>query len=134
MALLLLAVLVLLVCRLWRGRSVGSPQTTTPATGSEQTIRTVRVGDVAFDYARAVLELDDLAEATKSRALWALERMILPLAGRFPLDAVTPELQAGVRALLVAELDGDGQAAVLVWEDLLRWGRLRLPPPQRRNR
>jgi hypothetical protein len=91
----------------------------------------VTIRDLAFDYSRAVLELDDIAEGTKSRALRALEWMILPLVGPFPVDEVTPQLQAGVRAVLVAELDGDTRAAVFVWEDMMRWGRHRLPPSQR---
>jgi hypothetical protein len=131
MALFLLAVLVSIICGLRRRRSneSGSPNSPPPP---RQSFPSVKVADVAFDYARAVLELDDVADVTKNRALWALKWMILPLAGEFPLDEVTPELQAGVNGVLAAELAGDNRAAVLVWNDLLRWGRIRVLQHQRR--
>jgi hypothetical protein len=131
MTLFVVGALLLLALSRRRCRVDGA-QSRSHLASSEPNLRTAKIGDVAFDYARAVLELDDITEATKNRALRALERMILPLTGHFGFDEVTPELQAGVRAVLAADLDGDHRAAVHVWEDLLRWGRCRLPPPQRR--
>lgn len=122
-SLLVLAVLLLLACGLRRQRRGSSSQPRICSPSPTPTVRAGTVDELAFDYARAVLELDDIAEVTKSRALRALEWMILPLAGEFPIAEITPQLQAGVRAVLVSEFDGDTRAAVVVWDDLLRWGR-----------
>lgn len=130
--LLLLAALILLVRELRNGRSrrrSDNPVRTAPANRSS---REGTVADLAFDYARAVLELDHMSEETKSRALRALEWEILPLAGKVPLADVTEQLQLGVRAVLFDRFEGDARAAAVVWDDLLRWGGVR--PQDRRGR
>ena len=83
----------------------------------------VTVADVAFDYERAVLELDDVSEETKERAIWAASRVVAPLVGRLRLAEVTPELETGVGTVIRARLDPDQEWVVHVWADLLRWGR-----------
>lgn len=85
---------------------------------------TVTISEVAFDYQRAVLELTDISDATKDRALHLVQRMIVPLIGHVRLDDVTPELEKGTLAVLVVQVPGDERTIGLVWRDLLRWGRV----------
>jgi hypothetical protein len=88
-----------------------------------QAFGAVTVAEVAFDYERAILELDDISETTKDRAMWALSRIIVPLVGHVRLDDVTSELETGVGAVLRARLDSEDDWVGHVWDDLLRWGR-----------
>jgi hypothetical protein len=88
------------------------------------------VADIAFDYERAILELDDVKEETKTHAAWALSRIILPLVGDVRLDDVTRDFESGVRAVLVGQLE-DKDWVGHVWDDLLTWGRIHFTPPQR---
>jgi hypothetical protein len=130
MTLLLLAALVLLVYAFRHERRHGPDRTPMPAVPPRDGPQRATIADLAFDYARAVLELDTVNEATKDRALRALEWTIVPLTGQLPLADMTPELHARVRAVIAAEPEGDASAAVLVWDDLLRWG-LGRPPLNR---
>jgi hypothetical protein len=92
---------------------------------------TLTIAEVAFDYQRAVLELDDISDATKDRAIHLVQRMIVPLVGHVRLDDVTPELERGTLAVLTAQAPDDQRGPAVVWQDLLRWGRAncgRRPP------
>lgn len=99
------------------------------------------LADVAFDYERAVLELRDISDETKNRAIYLVARVIVPLVSRTRLADVTVEYEQGVADVL-REYQPDPRAAVLVWHDLLRWGRVnalrvpwhRLPRHPRRSR
>jgi hypothetical protein len=80
------------------------------------------LADAAFEYGRAVLALDDVSETTKDRALGALDRVIIPLVGGLRYAELTPELEAGVARVLLAE--ADDRAPIHVWNDFVRWTRV----------
>lgn len=131
---LLLAVLVLFTVRRQSRRRARSSDGPVRVASPRPSTRTETLADLAFDYSRAVLELNHVGEATKDRALRVLEREILPLAGKVPLDEVTPQFEAGIRAVLLDELEGGTRTAEVVWQDLLRWSRVRLAATQYRTR
>lgn len=83
----------------------------------------VTLADAAVAYERAVLELDDVAEATKTRALEGLAAVIVPLVGKLSLADLTPELEVGVATVLAVEATSSEQWIVCVWNDLVRWSR-----------
>ena len=101
---------------------------------SRELLGLVTVADVAFDYERAVLELDDISDETRERALWALSRIIVPLLGRVRLDDVTPQLEEGVGTVLRAQLDVDDYWVIHVCNDVLRWGRQNVAASTQRTR
>lgn len=82
--------------------------------------RTASVAELAFAYGRAVLEVPDVSEETKTRALAFVSTQIVPLAGALDVADLTPAVRSGVAAIL-ADVD-EGRWVVYVWNDLLRWG------------
>lgn len=92
------------------------------------------VADVAFNYERAILDLDNVSEATKERAMRSLSGLIVPLVGHVRLDDVTSQLEYGVDVVLRAQLGQNEAWVIHLWHDLLRWGRCHLAPPEQRDR
>ena len=84
--------------------------------------RRASLAEVAFDYQRAVLDLD-IGEEVKLRALHLVSRAIVPLVGSVMLDEVTLTLELGTAQVLRQQFPIDPQGVVYVWHDLLRWGR-----------
>jgi hypothetical protein len=82
------------------------------------------VADAAYRYERAVLEVDDVSEWTKNRALLLLAEKIVPLTGTLDLDDLVL-VHAGVR-LVLAEEEGADRGVVVVWDDFVRWSRFHL--------
>lgn len=91
--------------------------------------------EVAFDYQRAVLELEDIDAETKNRALFLVNRVIIPLFGRVRFADLTPRLEEGMVDVLAAQSPADPEAAIYVFRDLVCWGRVHsvLPRPSRRS-
>jgi hypothetical protein len=82
------------------------------------------VADAALLYERAVIELDDLSEPTKLRALKLVAEVIVPLVGTLTLEDL-PKVFGGVRQILVEENEDD-PGALIVWDDFVRWSRVNL--------
>ena len=135
MALLLLALLALIayVLRRRRPSPSGWAEPLLPIAPRRHRFGDLTIADVVFEYERAILGLEEVTEHTKDRAMWALSRVIVPLVGHVRLDDVNADMESGVRAVLVAQLEDEGDWLGRVWDDLIRWGRWHFTPPRERN-
>lgn len=79
------------------------------------------IADLAIAYERAVLELDAVADETKTSALTWMAEIIVPLVGRLPIEALTQDLRDGVSDVLAEETVDDVEHVVYVWNDFVRW-------------
>lgn len=79
------------------------------------------ITDLAVAYERAVLDLDTVADETKTQALRWMAEAIVPLVGRLPIEALTQDLRDGVSAVLVEETVDDAEHVIYVWNDFVRW-------------
>ncbi len=134
MRLFLLICLVLIAYALKRRRDRGQPALPPlPFAPRRPRFGTLTVAEVAFEYERAILELDDVSALNKNRAVWALSQFVVSLVGHVRLDEVTRDLETGIRAVLIAQLEDEGDWVGCVWDDLLRWGRYHFTPPAHRS-
>jgi hypothetical protein len=89
------------------------------------------LAEAAFAYERAVIDLLEIGDATKVRALRLLADKIVPLVGVLDIDDL-PEIHVGVRYILETEAAEDRDRAVIVlWDDFVRWSRYHLGPHSR---
>ncbi len=132
---LTLAALGVLVVVVWRRRA----KQRTPVTAQEPLVvsrpervasrpqdRPLKLADAAVLYERAVIELGDLPEDTKLRALRLVAHVIVPLVGALTVEDL-PAVVAGVRQVRFDENEHDA-GVLIVWNDFARWSQSHLLP------
>jgi hypothetical protein len=121
-------VLVMCFCTLWRCRSRVAIAPSPPQSSCVVTAPELRLAEAAFAYERAVIDLWEISDATKVRALGLLADKIVPLVGALGIDDLL-QIHVGVRYILETEVGEDGDRAVIVlWDDFVRWSCYHLGP------